>query len=75
MAIVDIKEDNFELGELTPAKIRSMYRRFIIMGFSRVEASNLIAKLVGLGTTDKGWKVDEITRLIFLQHIEDKLPK
>lgn len=51
--------------EINPKMIRVLYRRLIIAGYSPVEASNLIAKLMGLAVTENGWKVKELQRLLF----------
>lgn len=46
-----------------------MHRRLIIMGYTRVEAGNLLAKLVGLEVTKSGWTIDQLVHLIFLQYL------
>lgn len=53
---------------LSPIIIRSLFRRLLLAGFTREEAGNLIAKLMGLGVTDKGWTPHELIRLLYEEY-------
>ena len=58
---------------LSPVIIRALFRRLIIAGFTKEEAGNLIAKLMGLGVTQKGWTLHELIRLLYEEY-RDKNP-
>jgi len=52
--------------------IRVLYRRLILAGYSTKEASNLIAKLMGLAVTENGWKIKELQTLLFEEWYEKR---
>lgn len=52
--------------------IRVLYRRLIMAGYSTTEASNLIAKLMGLAVTENGWKIKELQNLLFEEWYEKR---
>lgn len=58
--------------ELSPAEIRSLYRRFLMSGFSKEQASNLVASIVGLEPQSKGWTIKEIIYLLFISKLDLK---
>jgi hypothetical protein len=45
-----------------------------MMGYSKVEAGNIIAKIIGLGTSKTGWTVKELQSMLFLQYLDDIVP-
>lgn len=49
----------------SPVFIRTLYRRLVRAGYTHAEAGNLIAKLMGLVATEKGWTVKELLNLLF----------
>jgi len=50
--------------------IRAMYRKLIIGGYTKEEAGNMIARLMGLEPSDKGWTVRELQHLRFLEYLD-----
>jgi hypothetical protein len=48
-------------------RIRVMYRRFMMAGYTREQAGNLIAKLMGLEVSKKGWTVRELQYIDFIR--------
>ena len=44
-------------------------RELVPQGFTRTEAGNLAAYLLGLAHTNDGWTIDEIERLLFVRHL------
>lgn len=57
--------------ELTPQTIRIMYRRLMMAGYNHVEATNLIAHLMGLGPAKNGWSTKELQHLLFVKQMEN----
>jgi hypothetical protein len=49
--------------------IKVLYRRLLIIGYTKEDASNLIAKLMGLEELEKGWTVKELTYLKFYKEL------
>jgi hypothetical protein len=49
--------------------IAVMARRLQLGGLSLVEASNLTARMVGLGTVRTGWELRQVEHLMFLRSI------
>lgn len=60
---------------LDSKSVRTLYRRLLIMGYSKEDASNMIANLMGLGPLEHGWSVKELQKLLFLKYliVEDKV--
>ena len=57
---------------ISPTFIRTFYRRLILAGFTSVEAGNVVAKLMGLAASQKGWKVSELVELLFVEYMDKK---
>lgn len=69
-----LEEDGYEFA-LNGKDIQATYRRLITMGFTRKEAGNLVAILVGLAATEKGWTPKQVKDMLFLVFLDDKLDK
>lgn len=54
---------------LDSKSIRTLYRRLLMMGYTKEDASNMVANLMGLGPNDKGWTVSELQKLLFLTYL------
>lgn len=57
--------------------IRALYRKLIFNGYTKEEAGNLVARLMGLDPAEKGWTVRELQYLRFLEYLdkqEKKIP-
>lgn len=59
--------------KINPQFIRILYRRLILAGYSKEEAGNLIAKLLGLAAAKKGWTTKELMDMLFLKDISERL--
>lgn len=57
---------------LSPQVIRVLFRRLILSGYTREEAGNLIANLMGLGPDEKGWTTKELIRLLEVEYRDKK---
>jgi len=60
---------------LSPLFIKTLYRRLIRAGYTPKEAGNLVAKVMGLVASEKGWTVKQLTDLLFLQYIDKNQEK
>jgi hypothetical protein len=49
--------------------VREAYRGLRAMGWTEREAGNLAAHLAGLEVTRKGWRIDEVERLMFIRSL------
>jgi len=53
---------------LTPARIKYLWTGLLRTGFSKEEAGNFIASLMGLANTKTGWTVKELNAMLFLDY-------
>lgn len=53
---------------LSPVIIRALFRKFILAGFTRQEAGNLIATLMNLEACKTGWTTNELIHLMFEEY-------
>jgi hypothetical protein len=55
----------YNLKEFTSKDLRILYRKLLIKGYTKEEASNLCAVIVGIHAVPRGWKLEELERLLF----------
>ena len=58
--------------DVSLTNLKRIYRRLIMMGYTKEQAGNLIGKLIGLEANKRGWTTKEIADLLFLSTQKNK---
>jgi hypothetical protein len=54
--------------------IKLLYYRLLRAGYTKEEASNIIAHLIGLGIDEKGWTPQELAHLLYFKQKNTEFP-
>lgn len=69
--LINLVDDFTRVDLSSPKKIKEAYRRFMMMGFTKIEASNMVASLLGLDVCKTGWTVKQFEDLLFIKYMKE----
>jgi hypothetical protein len=69
--LINTIDDLIDLNINHPDDLKSTYRRFLMLGFTTIEASNLVATLLGLSACRDGWTLKQLNDILFMRYIRE----